>query len=196
MRWLTLAGLVVALLVGLTARASDHADAPLASADPAADLADFYAWQEGTRVICVLTWSPFQSPGDGAVFDDDVLYSVFVDTDGDQSAETIVRVRFGQNGAGDWGVRFEDVPGMSGDLVGPVETELSSGGLRAWAGVADDPFFFDLQGFVDTLSTGTIGFDSTRDAFAGANVTALVFEMDSNALGSTTIDVWATSRRW
>ncbi|MCA9729372.1 MAG: DUF4331 family protein, partial [Candidatus Eisenbacteria bacterium] len=66
-----------------------------------------------------------------------------------------------------------------------------------FAGWRDDPFFFDLAGYQMTLQTGDLSFDSTRDSFAGLNVTAIVVEMDlSAALGSgSKINLWATTGR-
>jgi hypothetical protein len=51
--------------------------------------------------------------------------------------------------------------------------------------VFDDPFFFDLAGFSD-------GFNFTGDdAFAGANVSAIVLEIPSSELGGPNVGVWA-----
>ena len=60
-----------------------------------------------------------------------------------------------------------------------------------------DPFFFDLQGFTDTLGTGTLSFDDMRDGFAGQNVTAVVIEVPVAAAidGNSSLSLWATSAR-
>jgi len=54
------------------------------------------------------------------------------------------------------------------------------------AGVFDDPFFFDLTGFLalNFCSPGT-------NFFAGLNISAIVLEVPSSLFGSHTIGVWA-----
>jgi len=78
-----------------------------------------------------------------------------------------------------------------------------SGGGKAFAGVRDDPFFFDLPGFVEfkkqllagstDLPTLLGGFTGT-DTFAGTNVSSIAIEVPNARLGGTgkTIGVWAT----
>jgi hypothetical protein len=65
-----------------------------------------------------------------------------------------------------------------------------------FAGLRDDPFFFDLQGFQDTLATATVAFTGA-DALAGLNASAIVFEMDSATLvgNGHNISAWATTGR-
>ena len=66
-----------------------------------------------------------------------------------------------------------------------------------YAGSREDPFFFDLDGFLATKMTETVSFDSANDSFAGLNVTAIVIEMDSAAAagGGTTLQAWVTTGR-
>ena len=68
-----------------------------------------------------------------------------------------------------------------------------AGAVRAYAGLREDPFFFDLDGFIDILSTESaksfLGCTNPRtDFFAGKNVSAIVLELPSAMLrvGSTT----------
>ena len=92
---------------------------------------------------------------------------------------------------------FLTAPGVTGALSGPVEQVLSQDGVRVEAGLFDDPFFFDLQGFKDTASTGTLSFDSSRDFFAGQNLTAIVISIPRDRIenGTSPIDVWGTTAR-
>ena len=66
---------------------------------------------------------------------------------------------------------------------------------RAWTGHADDPFFFDAGGYLDTLKTGVPMFDPTRDFLKGFNVTAAAIEIDTDVLAPDKIQVWTTSSR-
>lgn len=179
-------------------QAADHIDAPTAQGDAPADITDFYAWHDGDRIVAAIAFSGLSTPGTGGAYDDQMLYGIHVDQDGDAQADETVWVRFGQSAGEQWGVKFENIPGSTGDVMGPVEEELDIGlGLRAWAGVRDDPFFFDFDGFLATLDSGALSFDSTRDYFRNTNVTMIVVEMsiDAAAAGSDTVQLWATTSR-
>ena len=187
-----------ALLFSGSALAADHAEAPGAAADPAADIADLYAWHTTDgKVVAVLTFAGLTAAGGSATYDEDVLYTLHIDNDADNNPDIDVLVRFGKNGAGDWGVQVENLPGTTAAVSGAVETTLTAEGQSVFAGLRDDPFFFDLTGFEATLATGDLSFDNTRDSLAGTNVTAVVVTMDAAlATGAdNTLAIWATSAR-
>lgn len=183
-------------------RAADHMEAPGTRADLVADIADVYAWHDANAgtLTAIITFDGIKAPeqGQSGSFDKRALYTLNIDNDGDNSADVSVRVRFGRNSAGEWGMRVEGLPGASASFEGAVEAVLTGGvNARAFAGLFDDPFFFDLDGFNQTVSSGNLSFDSMRDSFAGSNTTAIVLEMDLAAAtaGSETIQVWATTAR-
>lgn len=205
MKTLTTAGLA-AVALGLTglmlahpqAQAADHVDSPEAGADKAADISDLYAWHDGDRVVAAVGFAGLDVPGSEGTYDDQVLYAIHVDNDDDYLADQTVYVRFGQAMDGSWGVRFEGIPGGAEAVIGPVNEVLDAGlNLRAFAGIRDDPFFFDLDGFQATLMSGTLSFDAMNDSFAGTNVTMIVVELsiDGVAGGSDNLHVWATTSR-
>lgn len=179
--------------------AADHAEAPGTMADLAADITDVYAWHtENGTLVAVVDFAGLQEAGSTGTYDADVLYTIHIDNDGDNEPDIDVLVRFGQNGAGEWGVQALNVPGSDVPVEGPVGTVIDGGnGVQLFAGPRDDPFFFDLDGYQATLMSGTLMFDSANDTFAGTNVTAIVLEMDAAAAsgGSDTIQVWATTGR-
>jgi hypothetical protein len=198
----TSGALVLAALPMFTplADAADHLDAPMSAADAAADITDFYSWHDpaGDRIVAAMAFAGLSEGGLPATYDDGVLYGIHVDHDGDGLADHDVWVRFGQNAAGDWGVQVQGLPGAVGSVVGPVETVLDAGlNLRVFAGLRDDPFFFDFDGFNMTLASGTLSFDSERDSFRMTNVTMIVVEMsvDAAAAGSNQVQLWATTAR-
>jgi len=124
-----------------------------------------------------------------------VLYGFHFDTSipADGVADIEFFARFAQDDAGDWGLQVAGV----GDtpLEGPVETVLTNGDLSAWAGLADDPFFFDQTGFNATVSTGDLSFDPTRDDVAGLNVTAIAIQLPFDTIQSdgSALQTWATT---
>jgi len=189
-----------ALVVG-TALAADHNEAPGTKMDRIADIDDVYAWHtEDGKIVVIVTFGgvgadPAGPPDD---YDADVLYQIHLDNTGDAIADLSISARFGQNSTGAWGVQLENIPGGTGTVSGAVDSVIDAGnGLSAEAGTFDDPFFFDFEGLGDTLATGTVSFDNTRDSFAGKNNHALVVEMDAaTATGSgSTVDIWATTGR-
>ena len=180
--------------------ASDHSEAPGTKADKAADIADLYAWHEGNKLVTVLTYAGLQATTaqQSAIYDDKVLYTVHIDNDGDNQADIDINIRFGKNAKGAWGVQVENLPGSTGSITGPVETSISAGtGLSVFTGLKDDPFFFDLEGFKETLATGTLSFDSSRDSIASLNVSSIVLEMDLAAAsnGNDNLALWASTGR-
>lgn len=124
-----------------------------------------------------------------------MLYGIHIDNSGNNVANFDIWVRFGQNDLENWGVQVQGLPGATGPVVGPVETIIEEGNLKVWAGLRDDPFFFDLEGFLTTATTGTISFDPTRDFFAGQNITAVVLEIPLGAAqgGGSDLQVWSTT---
>lgn len=191
--------------VGRNARAADHLDPPSrtnvgANSDVAADIADVYIWQNSTAIVIAVTNAGPANAGQPGTFDSDVLYQFHLSNDGVPATdEARIDMRFGRDPTGKWGVQFIGIPGATGPLVGPVQTILTDGpAVKAIAGVFDDPFFFDLQGFNDTRATGTLSFRSDRNFFAGKNDTTLVVEFPRTAIqnGGNPITLWAESRRF
>ena len=191
-------------LPGESTQSADHLDPP-ARTDPdvdptpdrAADIADVYAWSEGGNTNIAVTFAGPAPTDRPATYDRDVLYRVYLSTDGNAlNTERVIEVRFGKDGTGNNGVRADGLP-VVGTLVGPVETDLTQGAVKFRAGLFDDPFFFDLQGFKETRDTGTLQFDSERDFFANANATAFVMQFPTESLGASgAITVWADTRRF
>lgn len=179
--------------LALSAQAADHAEAPGAAADPAADINDFFAWVDGDgSTYLIMTVQPFYTGPAADAYDRDVLYQVHYDFDGDGFAEGSMDVRFGPDGAGGWGVQAIGIPSGSGVVQGPVGSVITDGPTAIYAGITDDPFFFDLDGFLTTLGTGTVSFDSSNDSFAGANVLTIAIQTTDPG---APVQVWATTSR-
>lgn len=184
----------------MNVQAADHTDPPAlvdGNGNPA-DIADFYAWANGDTLTTIVTFSGLTTPvvDQAGNYDPNVLYGIHIDNNGDNQPNAEIYVRFGQNDLGDWGLEVVGMPGEAGPVMGAVETAIDGGnGTKAWAGLRDDPFFFDFQGFGETLQTGTLSFQADRDSFAGSNATAIVLEMPVAAAigGGTSLSIWATT---
>ncbi len=194
-------------------RRTNPADPPAgagAAADREADIADVYAWTTGTdpdRLVLAMSFAGPNLPvADQAIpCDRDVLYQIHIDTNADPLAgrgaedEFTINVRFGEDDAGNCMVQFSGIPGLAtgATLEGMVEHTLERGETQAFAGLRDDAFFFDLQGFRTTLMTGALSFVNDRDFFAGQNTPVMVIELPTVAVAPSTgtIRIWGSTAR-
>jgi len=169
----------------------------------AARLSSLYAWREDDKLVIAVTLGGAREPSADqmGMFSTDTLLGIHIDTDEDTKADHDIYVRFGQNKKGTWGVQVEGLPGTEEPIEGTVGRILEGDSdTKVFAGLRDDPFFFDLQGWDDTVEEGSLQFagltGDPRDSLAGRNVTAVVLEMDYDEVvddETTPIEVWATS---
>lgn len=197
---------------GSLASAADHKEAPLIADDPAADINDVYAFpnpNDPTRFCLAMTVNPLTDPeqNGNANFSPTVRYRFEIDFNNDGRSERSVFVTFSKVENNAQTMRI-DLAGTADDFTAPVQlgssaptapepvVTTSPTGISAFAGVRDDPFFFDLAGF-NRFRAGT-GTFSGRDAFAGANCSILALEIPLQTLtgGLKSFQVWgATDRR-
>src|SRR5262245_11995314 len=100
----TVASLLAALLIAGSAPpgwTASHREAPLIALDPTADITDVYAfrsWEDPSRAVFIMNVIPSQTPASGPNFynfDDDVVYALHFDFDGDGDAEdAVIEFRF------------------------------------------------------------------------------------------------------
>lgn len=103
----TFAGLaVIALVLGLvpaSASAASHREAPLIAMDPTADISDFFAFRSyeagnDDKAVLIMDVIPGEEPSSGPnyyQFDPNVLYTFYVDNDGDGKANDVsFEIRF------------------------------------------------------------------------------------------------------
>ncbi len=208
---LTAAG-ASALLVRDNATAADHLDPPSRTdirVDPTidlpADIADIYTWTDATHLNMVFTFAGPVPGVRGGFYDPNVRYLFHISNGGrTDDDEFTIMAQFGP-GQGGSGVRFEGLPGVAGPIVTPVERIATApNGVRVYAGVRSDPFFFDVLGFRETNSTGTLSIRNNRDFFFNQNDTTLAVQVpigivgrDSNGDGrvDNRMDIWVQAFR-
>lgn len=215
--------LVTAVLVAAgayTAHASDHLDTPTLIADPAADIADLYAWTspDGRRLNLIMTVVAHR-------FSDRLQYVFHVGSGkrfGETSATTTILCRFdAANAAECWA---GDADHARGDASRPAGLEGRNRRFRVFAGLRDDPFFNNVKGTRAALgaaaaalhrgaavdSAGFPGFDATTSQailehwrhtdggpgtnfLAGWKTAALVVSVDLEvvASGGRQLAVWS-----
>jgi len=207
--------------------AADHLDAPTAKSNHQIDITDLYAFKSGAGTTLIMNVNPLTTPANSKTvrFSTSALYEFKVDTTGDGVADIAYRIKFTANRLARDGAAVQTyivrrVTGASARVNAWTGTTYGTGGttaymraprvttlahnIRAFAGVRDDPFFFDLPGFVtfkNELLAGTtdiptlLGDFTGTDTFAGTNVSSIALWVPDALLGGTGrhIGVWATT---
>jgi len=211
--------LVLVAAAGLTRwiKASDHKDSALLAADHAADIADVYTLRSPVHpdnVVLVMTVSGFIPPSEASTtfFDPGVLYQWKIDNNGDAVEDLVIQAFVTGTGghqvmhfrgpapASQTGAtsRVLEGPEMTTVRVSNGETPMvaSRSGMTVFAGVRDDPFFFDLVQFKKIVAGEAAAFRNPGiDSFAGTNVLAIAVELPSARLGGPRLGVWGTTSR-
>jgi hypothetical protein len=97
---LAVASLALAALTFTAVQGSSHREAPLVSSDPLADNTDVYAFVSPNapdKVTLIANFIPFEAPYGGPnffKFDDNVLYEIMVDNDGDAVEDVTFQFKF------------------------------------------------------------------------------------------------------
>ena len=163
--------------IGFPAWAADHRDAPLIQLDGRTDINDVYVFtspQNANNTVLIMTVNPGAGVLSPDTFDPNARYRFLIDNDRDARPNLTYQFRFGPEGP-DQRVKLK----LNGEVLarGKVGEEISvAGGGRMTAGIFDDPFFFDLNGFQDDFNfTGD-------DFFVGLNVSAIVLEVPTDVL--------------
>jgi len=192
------------------ASAADHRDSPTPTGNPGADISDVFVFRSPetpSNVVLVINSSPFIAPVDNATasFDSSARFRVHVDNDGNLADDVRIDIRKSGNsiiveGAGNaFGVEVSPAGGE------PIVRE--DGGRRLFAGLRDDPFFFDIPGFQAFLMNRETPVNGLRaagggdpiDAFGGTNVLSIVLEVPVTALtggadaDSGAVAIWVSS---
>jgi hypothetical protein len=204
-----------ALAVLSTGRASDHLDGPRVTADPQSDITDVFAFtspEDASRVVLAMALTPYASTS--ARFSSGVDYVFRVRRVTAQSpltlASTVLDVTCDFDDGGVQTVRCAAPGGLSAQaLVGALGGAGADAGaapsMRVFAGLRADPAFFDRQGALATIAADRTSFTG-QNAFAGANVLAIVVEIDArgaftpsdagpDATGSPTLAIAAETQR-
>ena len=204
--------LIAFALLGLRAEGADHRDSPSVEGDAGADITDVYAFRSPTNpnnLVVALDVNPLTPPSANATtnFASGVDYRIHVDNNGDLTADATVVAKFTGNdfsitGLGSTPITGKVTPAGSAPMV------TAAGGIKVFAGLRDDPFFFDLtafKAFTTAPYTPASGLrpsgQTPADTFAGTNVSALVIELPITALtgaanaNTGAIKAWVSTAR-
>jgi hypothetical protein len=207
-----------------TLRAADHADGPAATAEPTADIDDVYAWMSPDTTDLNLVMTIGRDVPASFRLSDRVQY-VF---------HTTSRAAFGAQPGPEYNIICEaETSGqircwagndifLGGDAGNPAGLESRDARLKVFAGVRNDPFFFNLTGLntvnrtVGTVA-GSLQFDPAgcprldaatagslvttlrtgKDDFLGFEAFALVVSIDKTLVtrNGPIVSVWGSTHR-
>jgi len=188
-KWLI--GLALAAGLAGQARAADHRDGPAVDMDPTVDIADLYTWMsaDGTKVYLVLD---IQGANTGAVaatkFSNAALYAFHITSGagvGMTSDPQTIICKFDNaatQGFQCWGPGGEYVTDMVGTTAGKAS---ASGKMKVAALVRDDPFPFNIRGFLALASfVNTAAGGLMKDAAGCPTIDAATSMLAVNTLKS------------
>ena len=200
--WHRAVGAAAAMAIGAalsTVHASDHLDGPRTAADPQADIADLFAFtspENPAHVVLAMTVTPFASESSRFSSQVDYVFRIRrVITPAPLILDTTTL---------DVTCDFDDATPQNVTCSAPSGLQLTTavgdhtgGGnplspMRVFAGLRSDPAFFDRQGALATMTSGRDSFTG-QNAFEGANVLAVVVELDSTTALVPVLDVGRSS---
>ncbi|MFP2994471.1 DUF4331 family protein [Spongiivirga sp. MCCC 1A20706] len=214
-----------AVLTGLILLvAADHLEAPAVSGTTA-DITDIYAFEGANpdnTVFVVSVQSSLAPAGNNVSFDEDVMIEINIDNDGDLVEDRVIQAVPRGDNMYFFGPGTPTSTGLNSTVLDPdarTSVEISgmndeftmtdSSGISYFAGLRDDPFFFDFNQFNQVIQGPTVapnGFNNpgTND-FANQNVLSVIIEVPNSLLGGTfdhpagtgvpVFNVWAEAKR-
>lgn len=190
----TLLAASLALAIAAPAHAADHLDSPTVRTDPAADINDVYTFvnpNDPGELIVAATVIPLASPA--TRFSDAVEYRFHIDN-GIAGDETTITCRFSKKAT----VTCNGNNGLH--ARGSLNSIAYGQHLRVFAGLRDDPFFFDLAAFNTTRTTLSPAFTNPGiNFFQGLDTMAIVLGIRSERVtrkgSAKVLKVYASTAR-
>jgi hypothetical protein len=202
--------LILALAPTPKIGAADHGDGPGVGVDRSADLNDVYLFldpNDNTRVVMMLTVCGFIVPGEAVnfgIFDHNLRYRFEIESNGNATPDGFIDVTFSEkvtSGATPQTATIKStffpgftaqttVPTLNATPPEPVVTTDQNTGITFFAGLVDDPFFFDIPAFNRFVSSVLAGrpnpglFNRARDSFAGYNTLSIGLSVPISLLSS------------
>jgi Domain of unknown function (DUF4331) len=206
----TALSLLLALIPAPKIGAADHGDSPGVGVDRSSDINDIYLFldpNDNTRVVMMLTVNGFIVPGEAVnfgVFDHNLRYRFEIEASGGPVPDGFIDVSFSEkvtSGATPQTATVRSTffrtftaqttnPNLNATPPDPVITTDQDTGVVFFAGLVDDPFFFDIPAFSRFVSSVLGGqpdpgfFNRARDSFAGYNTLSIALSVPVSLLRS------------
>lgn len=186
---------IFTLLMNFYVFAADHDEAPQVRIDPAADINDLYVFtnpNDASEMIMAMTVMPMAGPG--SQFSDVIDYQFNISNTTDPSLNDVFSCSFTSE--------QQFTCGFSGatNISGTVGQIAQNDGIRVFAGLRDDPFFFDATAFRQTVATLQPQFTNPgNNDFLGLNTLAIVVGLKTDVLTNSGQDpvlgIYAATQR-
>jgi hypothetical protein len=180
---------VAILAIPLTLEAADHRDGAAVKMDPSTDINDVFAWMSADGATVYLAMTVFPLATSGAKFSNTAKYVFHLDSSagyGMPPTNVNVICTFDANQkASCWAVNGSTaLDYVTGDASATEGFASMSGKLKVFAGLRDDPFFFNLEGFQQTAAA--VGMAASGLQFDPAGCPTLDAATDTALLGLLT----------
>lgn len=195
-------------------QAADHAEAPFVVEDPGADLADVYAFldpNDNSKVILAMDVEGFVVPAELlnlCCFPENVVYRFEIENTGDAKPDKFIDIKFGTHNsrrvAQTASIKLPD--GRTFEALTTIQSQRGNvndvsvanplrvttdpvSGVSFYAGLTDDPFFFDIIGFnryviklQDRDPSAKEDLTRARDSFAGFSIHMIALSVPAELL--------------
>ena len=209
-------GVSLLAVAGYFTIAADHIDAPAVMGGNS-DITDFYAFrgENQDNIAFVANVKGFIAAGSesqNASFDENVLIEINIDTDADNVEDLVIQAIPRDGKMYVFGPFVPSSTGLNSTINSNVNNTVvditpygsaaitntnSASGITAFAGLRDDPFFFDFGQYSEIIAGNASSFNNPgTDSFAGTNVMSVVIEVPKSLLGSgTSFNSWVETKR-
>jgi hypothetical protein len=204
----------IPLLTVTPTQAADHLEAPFVAQDVDADIADVYAFldpNDNSQVILAIDVSGFIVPAEvlnQCCFSSTVVYRLEIENTGDAIPDRSIDITFteqnNRRATQTATIKLPDgrtfnalttiqrQPGNVNDVSVPNNLRVTTDpatGVKFFAGLTDDPFFFDIIGFnryiiklTDRNPTAKTDLTRGRDSFAGFSIHMIALSVPASML--------------
>ncbi len=184
-----------ALAASAAVQAADHLDSPIVKNDPAADINDLFAFvnpNDASELVLVMDVVPVANRN--SRFSDAVDYLFHYDNG---TGDKTIACKFSDSSTR---VSCAGPGGLAAS--GPLDQVVNGNGMRVFAGLADDPFFFDFAAFNATKEALAPMFTNPgTDFFLGLNTLTITIGVKNDRLissgggGSSVFKTYASTKR-
>src|SRR5213592_4569326 len=208
-----IAGIALIALPARHIKGADHAEATGVAGDPGADIADVFAFldpNDNSKVVLALDVEGFVVPSELlnlSFFSPDVTYRFEIENTGDADPDQSIEVTFSRqtSRSAPQTARIRlfdrDKERPAWEFTAPTTVQTLSGApnpfvvttdpktnVSFFAGLTDDPFYFDIVGFNRFVASVLAGapdptkLQRARDSFAGYNIHMIALRVPASIL--------------
>lgn len=205
---------ITGIAIGGLVYAADNRDT-VAVTDQKTDITDVYVFsgKDPNNLVFVSNTQGLLSPGATATaqFDANTLMEFNIDNNNDNVEDLVIQAIFSGGKMKIYGPIKPSETGKRSKIEGGATVEVGitpygstpviasgTGGIKAFAGPRDDPFYFDIDQYKKIIAGMATGFNEPgNDSFKGTNVLSVVVEVPKALLKASngSINVWLETKK-